>query len=370
MKKMRRTDVQFKLVRDMQTNIKKIVNLDDLAAGHNKRKIIQQAKMLDPGKPSFTPKKGKTSVVMFVGLQGSGKTTTCTKYAYYHQKKGWKPALVCADDGCFSQQALQAAKAHSFCIRKRDEGCDDGVEREAEERPYKLPPQPEKPLPGDCCGSGCVRCVWNVYYAELEDYNIVKCKWLHEVGVGNHGQPEEPRNLKLIQRLDISIDVASALEYLHCGTIIHGDLKPSNVLLDDEMTALIGDFGLSEIISTVSSDVAQDQSNSVVIRGTIEFGMEDMVFALGDVYNFGTFLLEMFTGKRPTDDMFKDHLNLHNLVKNALPNRVMEIVDPYMLLEHNTRRWIKGCMLSVLRFGIACSMESPRDRMEMRSVIS
>lgn len=35
-------DVQFKLVRDMQTNIKKIVNLDDLAAGHNKRKIIQQ----------------------------------------------------------------------------------------------------------------------------------------------------------------------------------------------------------------------------------------------------------------------------------------------------------------------------------------
>ncbi|GMP92039.1 hypothetical protein CsSME_00042439 [Camellia sinensis var. sinensis] len=42
---------------------------------------------------------------------------------------------------------------------------------EAEERPDKLPPQPEKPLPGDCCGSGCVRCVWDVYYAELEDYN-------------------------------------------------------------------------------------------------------------------------------------------------------------------------------------------------------
>ncbi|PSS36527.1 UPF0651 protein like [Actinidia chinensis var. chinensis] len=35
----------------------------------------------------------------------------------------------------------------------------------------KLPPPPEKPLPGDCCGSGCVRCVWDVYYEELEDYN-------------------------------------------------------------------------------------------------------------------------------------------------------------------------------------------------------
>jgi signal recognition particle subunit SRP54 len=114
------SDVQFKLVRDMQTNIKKIVNIDDLAAGHNKRKIIQQAifnelcKMLDPGKPSFTPKKAKPSVVMFVGLQGSGKTTTCTKYAYYHQRKGWKPALVCADTfraGAFDQLKQNATKA-------------------------------------------------------------------------------------------------------------------------------------------------------------------------------------------------------------------------------------------------------------------
>ncbi|XP_051135979.1 signal recognition particle 54 kDa protein 2-like [Andrographis paniculata] len=113
------SDVQFKLVRDMQTSIKRIVNLEELAAGHNKRKIIQQAvfnelcKMLDPGKPLFTPKKGKTSVVMFVGLQGSGKTTTCTKYAYYHHKKGWKPALVCADTfraGAFDQLKQNATK--------------------------------------------------------------------------------------------------------------------------------------------------------------------------------------------------------------------------------------------------------------------
>ncbi|KAF3795349.1 Signal recognition particle protein 2 [Nymphaea thermarum] len=114
------SDVQFKMVRDMQVNIKKIVNLEDLAAGHNKRRIIQHAvftelcKMLDPGKPSFTPKKGKASVVMFVGLQGSGKTTTCTKYAFYHQKKGWKPALVCADTfraGAFDQLKQNATKA-------------------------------------------------------------------------------------------------------------------------------------------------------------------------------------------------------------------------------------------------------------------
>lgn len=47
-------------------------------------------------------------------FSGSGKTTTCTKYAYYHQKKGWKPALVCADTfraGAFDQLKQNATKA-------------------------------------------------------------------------------------------------------------------------------------------------------------------------------------------------------------------------------------------------------------------
>jgi signal recognition particle GTPase len=45
---------------------------------------------------------------------GSGKTTTCTKYAYYHQRKGFKPALVCADTfraGAFDQLKQNATKA-------------------------------------------------------------------------------------------------------------------------------------------------------------------------------------------------------------------------------------------------------------------
>eukprot|EP00245_Coleochaete_scutata_P012783 TRINITY_DN5007_c0_g3_i1.p1 TRINITY_DN5007_c0_g3~~TRINITY_DN5007_c0_g3_i1.p1 ORF type:complete len:496 (-),score=143.21 TRINITY_DN5007_c0_g3_i1:19-1506(-) len=114
------SDVQFKMVQTLQQNIKKIVNLEDLAAGHNKRKIIQQAvfselcNILDAGKTAFVPKKSKPSVVMFVGLQGSGKTTTCTKYAHYYQKKGFKPALVCADTfraGAFDQLKQNATKA-------------------------------------------------------------------------------------------------------------------------------------------------------------------------------------------------------------------------------------------------------------------
>ncbi|KAL8046645.1 hypothetical protein ABFX02_08G190100 [Erythranthe guttata] len=114
------SDVQLSIVCDMQKNIKKIVKLNDVATGHDKRKIIKQAifselcRILNPGKASFTPRKGETSVVMFVGLQGSGKTTTCTKYAHFHQKKGWKPALVCADTfraGAFDQLKQNATKS-------------------------------------------------------------------------------------------------------------------------------------------------------------------------------------------------------------------------------------------------------------------
>ena len=89
-------------------------------SGLNKRRMIQQAvfqelvKLVDPGVKPHTPKRGKANVIMFVGLQGSGKTTTCTKLAWYYQKKGWKACLVCADTfraGAYDQLKQNATKA-------------------------------------------------------------------------------------------------------------------------------------------------------------------------------------------------------------------------------------------------------------------
>ena len=71
-------------------------------------------KLVDPGVKPYQPKKGKSNVIMFVGLQGSGKTTTCTKLAWYYQKKGWKACLVCADTfraGAYDQLKQNATKA-------------------------------------------------------------------------------------------------------------------------------------------------------------------------------------------------------------------------------------------------------------------
>merc|ERR1711881_237083 len=105
----------------MKQNIKSNINLDDIAKGLNKNRIIQQAvfkelvNLCDPGKQGYKPVKGKQNVIMFVGLQGAGKTTTCTKMAYYYKKKGWKTCLVCADTfraGAFDQLKQNATKVH------------------------------------------------------------------------------------------------------------------------------------------------------------------------------------------------------------------------------------------------------------------
>ncbi|KAM7519417.1 hypothetical protein LguiB_018379 [Lonicera macranthoides] len=58
--------------------------------------------------------------------------------------------------------------------------------------------------------------------------------------------------------------------------------------------------------------------------------MESEVSVYGDVYSFGILLLEMVTGKRPTDEMFKDGLNLHEFSKLALSKPLGETIDPIL----------------------------------------
>ncbi|KFM74977.1 Signal recognition particle protein, partial [Stegodyphus mimosarum] len=113
-------DVNIKLVKQLRENVRSVIDFDEMAAGLNKRRMIQSAvfkelvKLVDPGVKAWQPTKGKPNVIMFVGLQGSGKTTTCTKLAYHYLKKGWKTCLVCADTfraGAFDQLKQNATKA-------------------------------------------------------------------------------------------------------------------------------------------------------------------------------------------------------------------------------------------------------------------
>lgn len=117
-----------------------------------------------------------------------------------------------------------------------------------------------------------------------------------------------------------------------------------------------------------------------------EYGMGNQVSTSGDVYSYGILLLEMLTGKRPTDDMFKDGMNLHNFVRMALPERVEEICDPVLLqkkesstrsnatnnrnnIEDDQGQRIRKCLVIIARIGVACSADFPRERMDIGNVV-
>ena len=116
----------------------------------------------------------------------------------------------------------------------------------------------------------------------------------------------------------------------------------------------------------------------------------------GDAYSYGVLVLEMFTGRMLTYDMFKDGLNLHNFVKMTLPKRLARVVDPMLLprgavemgattstmmaIEEDVKNgneievdeenyvvdsWcidtnMQKCILSILNIGILCSLESQK----------
>lgn len=100
----------------------------------------------------------------------------------------------------------------------------------------------------------------------------------------------------------------------------------------------------------------------------------------GDVYSYGILLLEMFMGRRPTDDMFGGGLNLHSFAKAAFPEQVLLIIDPVLLekdncqgnrgtqMSHEKSLQIQECLASIVEMGIVCSSEAPRDRMKMSEV--
>ncbi|KAK4422145.1 putative receptor-like protein kinase [Sesamum alatum] len=206
--------------------------------------------------------------------------------------------------------------------------------------------------------------------------------WLHQDK--RLGGPDQGRrqHLTLIQRLNIAIDVASALDYLHhnCGTpLVHRDIKPSNILLDDEFVAHVSDFGLAKFIQEATQSLSSSQNNSCGgIKGTIgyaapEYGMGRESSTYGDVYSYGILLLELFTGKRPTDDVFTNGLTIHTFAKMAIPERVMEIVDPKLVNDETTdfsQHQIEEHLISVFQVGISCSMEFPGERMETSRIIS
>ncbi|XP_020152129.1 uncharacterized protein [Aegilops tauschii subsp. strangulata] len=203
-----------------------------------------------------------------------------------------------------------------------------------------------------------------------------------------HAKIQKNADLSLGTVICIAVDIASALEYLHnqcIPPVVHCDLKPSNILFDDDDNAYVCDFGLARLIHGYSSEA---QSNSTSIsgpRGTIgyiapEYGMGSQISTDGDVYSYGIILLEMLTGKRPTDEAFSNGLTLQKYVDASL-SEIEHILHPSLMPKTGDQHTVTPkieeykpttvmhiCALQLLKLGLLCSVESPKDRPSMHEI--
>jgi signal recognition particle subunit SRP54 len=113
------SNVSPKYVMDLRTKLRESLQSKRIPSGMDKAKVVQNAvfdelvSLLDPKVKPYKAEKGRSDVIVFVGLQGCGKTTSICKYANYYKKKGFKVGIVCADTfraGAFDQIRQNALK--------------------------------------------------------------------------------------------------------------------------------------------------------------------------------------------------------------------------------------------------------------------
>jgi serine/threonine protein kinase len=157
--------------------------------------------------------------------------------------------------------------------------------------------------------------------------------------------------------------------------VIHCDLKPNNVLLGEDMTAYLIDFGIATICFASSGD--STSTSTLAVKGSAgyippEYGLGGHVTTKGDVYSYGIVLLEMLTGKKPTDNMFVEGMNLQKWVDSSFPNQLGKVVDKSLLRRTSSSTQVDkdlNCLSQSITMGLLCTKNAPKERPTMMDIV-
>ena len=178
----------------------------------------------------------------------------------------------------------------------------------------------------------------------------------------------ERNDLTWPQRFSISCDMARGLAYLHEGCrkrIIHCDIKPENILLDEKFSAKLSDFGLAKLIDR------QEPDTFTVVRGTRGylapewFVSNTPITEKCDVYSYGMVLLELIGGRKNVDFKVSSakcffHVWVYDKVVSS---DLSEIVDKHLSEDVDVEQ-----VLLVAKVALACVQEDPGQRPTMSKV--
>ncbi|KAJ0753783.1 putative protein kinase RLK-Pelle-LRR-VII-3 family [Helianthus annuus] len=167
----------------------------------------------------------------------------------------------------------------------------------------------------------------------------------------------------------IALGIARGLAFLHSTTMVHGDVKPQNVLFDADFEAHVSEFGLTPLATSRSPEAATSSSGSVGTLGYVspEAILTGEVTKESDVYSFGIVLLELLTGKKPV--MFTQDEDIVKWVKRQLQRgQVSELLEPGLLeLDPESSEWEE--FLLGVKVGLLCTAPDPQDRPMMGDIV-
>ncbi|XP_031490693.1 senescence-induced receptor-like serine/threonine-protein kinase isoform X2 [Nymphaea colorata] len=207
-----------------------------------------------------------------------------------------------------------------------------------------------------------------VGFCEENPKMILMYEYMPNGNLHNLLADNSPKELPWKKRIQIALGAASGLEYLHSGcrpSIIHRDVKTSNILLNDKMEAKLSDFGLSKF-----SQVDDTACVLTVVAGTPgyidpEYFRTNMLTRKSDVYSFGVVLFELITG-RPA--IFKTDETVHIvqwITPKLLQEDIVSVVDPRFQGQYNQSSiWI------VAKTARKCTAEKAATRPTMTDILN
>lgn len=169
-------------------------------------------------------------------------------------------------------------------------------------------------------------------------------------------------------RFKILLGTAKGLAHLHHSfrpPIIHYNIKPSNILLDENCNPKISDFGLARLLIKLDRHVMSNRFQSALGYVAPELACQSLrVNEKCDIYGFGVMILELVTGRRPVEYGEDNVLILKDHVRVLLEQgNVLECVDPSMC------EYPEDEVLPVLKLALVCTSQIPSSRPSMAEVV-
>ena len=166
-------------------------------------------------------------------------------------------------------------------------------------------------------------------------------------------------NCTFRNKIDLFLQVCTAVQYAHLNLIVHRDLKPDNIFVTDQGVVKILDFGIAKIIDTELSAEKVIQTHSGLRLMSVQYAAPEQITAdkittATDVYGLGLLLYEILTGQKPLDLADKKLTEAEYLIRHQIPLKPSKIVA-----EKSLKNRLKGDLDAII---LKCLRKEPEDR--------